>query len=170
LDDSSAGQYMTAIGNRDAQPLEVRDYSIQQTNDEPVIVSSSAPMAGAATMPYVPSSSFSYRVTEDSAASLQQLGVLIESGGKASELKLTLAKAIASNQAAIKKSRELIICQEQALTNLRSTSSLCRISGLNLQRQCLEKQVRTQHLKLRQQVELQQKLEIAVMKLRVVHI
>jgi beta-lactamase regulating signal transducer with metallopeptidase domain len=169
-EDSSAGQLMTSIANGDAQPLEVRDYSIQQAPEASVINSSSATEAGVATMPYVPNSSFSYRVTEDSTTPMQQLGVLIESDGKATELKLTIAKAITSNLTAIKKSRDLINSQEQALTNLRSTASLCRISGLNLRKQYLEKQVRVQHLKLRQQVELQKKLEIAVSRLRIVHI
>jgi beta-lactamase regulating signal transducer with metallopeptidase domain len=144
-----------------------REYSIQASPEVTNI-----PLPETVTnseMPFVPASSFSYRIMEDSSASMKQLSALVQGEGMAGEFKVRLNKAMANNESIIKKLQCQVNCQVHLLEGLRSEDQNQQAAP-GVKTRTLEKQIKLRRVQIIRQEDLQRKLMNVATKLTIVYI
>jgi hypothetical protein len=148
---------------------EKREYSFSQA-PAAIAVPATAPPGSEMAMAYVPSSSFSFRVTEDTAAPLRELSALVQHAGQASDLKIKIAKAMVSNETAIKKMQIQLNCQLAALQHLQACAQDQQQEVQVGRERALEKRLMLQRVYIQQRKTIQVKLQKVATKLTIVYI
>jgi hypothetical protein len=167
VDSSSQEDAGYSIVQPVAENPDEREYSIQASPEM-----TNMPLPETATnseMPFVPASSFSYRIMEDSSASMKQLSALVQAEGKAGELKVRINKAMANNESIIKKLQCQVDCQVHLLQGLRSGDQDPQAAP-GVKTQTLERQIKLRRIQIIRQEDLQKKLIKVAKKLTIVYI
>jgi beta-lactamase regulating signal transducer with metallopeptidase domain len=170
LEDSTSQE--EDAGNTSIQPIasgsDKRDYSIQQA---PEVIDIPVPETALNPgMPFVPNSSFSYRVMEDTSASMQRLSALVKGEESAGEMKVRVSKAMANNEVVIKKLLCQVNCQVHMLERLRSGDQGQQTAAPGVRTRTLERQIKLRRIQIIRQEDLQKKLIYVATKLTIVYI